>query len=119
MSTVQVSFRLKFATRHDVEANVHVGYCPSLRLYSQGRTDQEAEAAVVSAATMFIVACYGRDILHTALRKRGMRKATAGIAALKANEQSEFIAVRPFDREFWREVPISLLADQEAIACQQ
>lgn len=117
MTPVQVSFRLKIATRHDSEAGVYVGYCPSLNLYSQGRTDHEAEDAAVSAATLFIVACYERDILHRVLRKRGMTKATPGSAALaemRANPDREFIAVEPaFDREIWRDVSISLLASQE------
>ncbi|SRR6266496_801734 len=119
MTTVQVSFRLKFATRHDSDAGVYVGYCSSLNLYSQGRTDQEAEDAAVSAATLFIVACYEQDSLHTVLRKRGMTRAAPGLTELqklKANPDREFISVRPsFDREIWRDVSISLLAAKEGV----
>jgi hypothetical protein len=116
MSTVQVSFRLQFATRRDDEANVYVGYCPALKLYSQGRTEHESEEAIVSAVKLFLVACYERDILHSALRNRGMTRATSMVAEqIKKNENEEYIAVRPFDREFWRDVPISLLAAKEGI----
>lgn len=115
MSTVQVSFRLKFATRRDEEASVYVGYCPALKLYSQGVTEHEAEEAVVSAVKLFLVACYERDILHSALRNRGMTRATSMVAnQIKKNENKEFISVQQFEREFWRDVPINLLAAQEA-----
>jgi predicted RNase H-like HicB family nuclease len=115
MKPVQVSFRLQFNTRRDDEADVYVGYCPALKLYSQGTTEEEAEEAVVSAVKLFLVACYERDILHSALRNRGMTRATA-IAAdqIKKDENKEFISVHQFDREFWRDVPINLVAAQEA-----
>ena len=112
--TVQVSFRLQFATRRDDEANVYVGYCPALKLYSQGRTEQESEEAVVSAVKLFLVACYERDMLHSALRSRGMTRATSMVAdQLKSDARKEFISVKEFDREFWRDVPINLVAAQE------
>jgi predicted RNase H-like HicB family nuclease len=112
--TVQVSFRLKFATRRDDEANVYVGYCPALKIYSQGKTEEESEEAVVSAVKLFLVACYERDILHSALRSRGMTRATSMVAAqIQCNADKEFISFKEFDREFWREVPINLIAAQE------
>lgn len=122
MSYCQVSFRLSFSTRHDAEAGVHVGYCRTLNLYSQGRTDEEAEQAVVSAAALFISTCYDRDILHSVLRKRGMTKATsAGLSkVINSDKNAEFISVQTFDREFWRDVPINLVAAQEAaVGCLQ
>src|SRR5438094_2757511 len=41
----------------------------------QGETKTVARAAIVSAAKLFIVRCYERDILHTVLRDRGMTRA--------------------------------------------
>jgi predicted RNase H-like HicB family nuclease len=116
MTPVQVSFRLQFVTRRDDEANVYVGYCPALKLYSQGTTEQEAGEAVVSAVKLFLVACYERDLLHSALRTRGMTRASSMVAAqIKNDENKEFVSIseRPFDKEFWRDVPINLLAAQE------
>ena len=113
MTGIQLQFRLKFATRRDDEANVHVGYCPALKLYSQGRTDEEAGRAIVSATSLFIVACYERDILHSVLRERGMTKATSNIQAIAADEKREYISIGNFDREFEADVPISLLAAQQ------
>lgn len=112
--TVQVSFRLQFATRRDDEANVYVGYCPALKIYSQGKTEQESEEAVVSAVKLFLVACYERDILHSALRSRGITRATSMVASQLTNDpRKEFISIKEFDREFWRDVPINLVAAQE------
>jgi hypothetical protein len=121
MESVQVSFRLQFATRRDDDAGVYVGYCPALKLYSQGRTEKESEEAVVSAVKLFLVACYERDILHSALRSRGMTRATSIVAErIKKNSDEQFISVKAFDRNFWREVPINLVAAQETIdLCQQ
>jgi hypothetical protein len=120
MKPVQVSFRLQFATRRDDEANVYVGYCPALKLYSQGTTEQESEEAIVSAVKLFLVACYERDILHSALRTRGMTKATSMVAdQIQKDERKEFITVRPYGKEFWRDVPINLLAAQENEICLQ
>jgi hypothetical protein len=115
MKPVQVSFRLQFATRRDDEANVYVGYCPALKLYSQGITEEQAAEAVVSAVKLFLVACYERDILHSALRNRGMTRASSMVAdQITKDERKEFISIRPFEKEFWRDVPINLLAAQEA-----
>lgn len=121
MESVQVSFRLQFATRRDDEANVYVGYCPALKIYSQGKTEQESEEAVVSAVKLFLVACYERDILHSALRNRGMTRASTDAASrIKQDSKKEFISVQAFDREFWRDVPINLVAAQETTeSCQQ
>jgi hypothetical protein len=117
---IEVQFRLKFVTRHDAEADVHVGYCPALRLYSQARTEKEADRAVVSAAKLFIISCYERDILHTVLRDRGMTTATAeNVPNIVADNKKQFIAVGKFDREFEAVVPIHLLAHGAAAACQQ
>jgi hypothetical protein len=115
MQPIQVSFRLQFATRRDDEANVYVGYCPALKLYSQGITEHQAEEAIVSAVKLFLVACYERDILHSALRNRGMTRASSMVAdKIMKDDRKEFISVRPFEKEFWRDVPINLLAAQEA-----
>lgn len=114
--SIQVSFRLNFAVRHDDDANVYVGYCPALKLYSQGEGKDEAKAAIVSAAKLFIVRCYEKDILHTVLRDRGMTRATAEQARKISSPDgpNEFISVGNFTDHFSEEVPIQLLAAKEA-----
>jgi len=124
MQSLEVTFSLAFGTRRDEDADVYVGYCPLLNLYSQGTTEEEAETAVVDAAQLFIVTCYGRDTLHRVLRSRGMKKAIPGTAR---SESSQYITVKEFkeledyDRPFERDVSIDLLAGvgQDAAACLQ
>src|SRR5271155_2676487 len=119
MGVLEVTFRLNFATRHDTKANVYVGYCPKLGIYSQGRTEKEAETAIVGAAKQFIVACYERDILHTVLRDRGMKKATADFKTSIENREQEFIAVDRDENQFELDVPIGLLdSSEEELACK-
>jgi hypothetical protein len=118
MNSIQLQFRLGFAMRYDGDSDVHVSYCPTLSLYSQGETKVEARAAIISAAKMFIVRCYERDILHTALRERGMTKATSEQVAKLATDaecKKEFISVHSEFTDFFEEdVPIHILAAQEA-----
>lgn len=45
----------RFAIWYDAEVNVYVGYCPALRLYSQGRTEEEAHKAIISAVKLYII----------------------------------------------------------------
>lgn len=118
MNSVQLQFRLGFALRYDADSRTYVSYCPTLILYSQGDTKDEARAAIVSAAKLFIVRCYERDILHTVLRERGMTRATGDeVTRASASEsEQEFIAVNTnFDEYFEENVPIHLLAAQEAV----
>src|SRR5690242_19524317 len=116
---IRVEFSLDCMSRHDSDANVLVGYIPALRLYSQGRDEKELENAMKSAAALFIVTCYERDILHKVLRERGMTKATTKAAADKAR-QGQYISVSErastptFDRDFKITVPIELIAGQAA-----
>lgn len=124
---IQVLFNLKFATRYDERASVHVGYCPALGIYSQGQTEPQAENAIVNAAKLFIITCYGRDILHRVLRERGMTRAVIANASdiakheqeLMTKAEQEFISVRPrFEKEFDREVAINLIPETEGLkAC--
>jgi hypothetical protein len=44
-----------------------------------------------------------------------MTKATSIVASqIKKDESKEFISVHQFEKEFWRDVPINLVAAQEA-----
>jgi hypothetical protein len=118
---ITIDIRLRFATRHDEEADVYVGYCPSLDIYSQGTNQEQARRAVVNAAKLFITTCYDLDILHRVLRERGMNKATPVDAAeLMERPDLEYITIGEFQNAFEETVPIHLLAAREAeLACHQ
>jgi hypothetical protein len=115
-----VTFNLMFGTRHDEQANVHVGYCPMLNIYSQGTSETEAQEAVVDAAKLFIIACYKRDILHKVLRDRGM---TEAVAASANTGERQFITIEHYENQFERAVPIELLSSAQNVealaACAQ
>jgi predicted RNase H-like HicB family nuclease len=116
---MNVEFRLQFATRRDDEAQVFVGFCPALGVYSQGRTREQAENAVVDAVQLVIISCYERDILHSVLRNKGMTKAEPGTIT----EEHQYIRfeIADFDQTFERSVPVNLLSSQlsEAELCLQ
>ena len=109
LENLTVDFKLDFGFRWDEDAKVHVGFCPALGLYSQGRTEEEAEAAVASAASLFIGACYDRDILHTVLRERGMTKVTNLAADVRTKHQYIKLRLMPgFDRVVNIPIPINI-----------
>lgn len=118
MSEITVEFRLLFGTRRDDEANVYVGYCPALGVYSQGSSEDEAAHAVEDAAQLFIVSCYQRDILHSVLRKKGMTTAEPGTVP---TEDHQYIKIANFENTFERSIPVNLLSAQmqEAELCLQ
>ena len=98
------------------ETGVHVGFCPVLKVYSQGRTEKEAEDAVLSAVTFFIGTCYERDILHNVLRKRGLKKVNAKQHVSPAKRH---IVVSGFDRVIERSVSLELLSSiGEEVLCR-
>lgn len=115
---LEVSFKLPFATRFDEDAKVHIGFCPILKLYSQGDTVDEAEAAAVSAAALFIGACYERKILGKFMHDHGMSKIAPERQIALENADKPYIRVRPvpgYDRVVERDVPIHILAMQAQI----
>ena len=117
---IKVDFALHCWARRDADADIFVGYIPTLRVYSQGRNEDELKKALASAAEMFIVTCYGRGILGEALRERGMNEASGAVAvaAAKRAADGEFIAVSEYEStyetQFTINVPIELIAAQQA-----
>jgi hypothetical protein len=118
---IQIDFSLTCYGKREEQLGIYVGYIPALRVYSQGRTQEEMEKALASAAELFIVTCYERGILGQALRDRGMTRATGAHIAHKAQEEKrDYITIAEkhpsFDKPFTVKVPISLLAAQEIAA---
>lgn len=107
MESMRIEFNLAFAFRKDEETGVYVGFCPVLKVYGQGRTEKEAEDAVLSAASFFIGTCYERDILHNVLRERGLQKVNARPHVPPGRRN---IVVSRFDRVIERSVPLELLS---------
>ena len=116
-----MEFRLSGAIKKDEEVNVFVSYCQALKIYSQGRTEEEAKQAITSAVTLFLSVCYQRGILDKTLRERGFGEiSTSGFMPI-SESLGEFIAVREakFRDTFEFNVPLSLVAQRELSNCQQ
>jgi hypothetical protein len=118
---IKIDFALHCWARRDKDADIFVGYIPTLGVYSQGRNDEELKKALASAAEMFIVTCYGRGILGNSLKQRGMTEATGAVAvaaAKRSGANGEYIAVSEYEStyetQFTINVPIELIAAQKA-----
>lgn len=120
MEKIKVDFALHCWARNDTDAKILVGYIPTLRVYSQGHTEEELKKALASAAQMFIVACYQRGIFSNVLKERGMTVSSShtGAPAAAKGKDGEYIKVAPseyessYDRQFTINVPIELIAAQ-------
>jgi len=117
MSGIRVSFSLECWKRKDAEARAIVGYIPVLGIYSQGRNDEELRSALSSAAEMFLVVCYNKDILGKALRARGMNKARGTHATSKGGQYIAITRVNSeYEKAFDVDVPVDLLVAQQLTA---
>jgi predicted RNase H-like HicB family nuclease len=65
------------AVRWDEEAGVHLSWIPSLNIYSQGTTQDEAIQAIQGALTLFAKGCIEKGILDETLTGAGFRKVSA------------------------------------------
>ena len=109
---IKFTVNLKGATRHDEETGLFVGFCPALRVYSQGRTQQEAMQALESSLCLLVVTCFKQGILDRVLSNAGFT-ATSTPDSLSTSEAcEEFIMIQRahFDRVFDMSVPLELVA---------
>ena len=58
MSTLSIMFQLTCGVRWDEQAGVFVSSCPSMNVYSQGETEDEAIAAIKSAVGLYLKAVF-------------------------------------------------------------
>jgi len=109
---IRFTISLKGATRHDQQANVFVGFCPALKIYSQGRTESEAKEALESTLCLFVETCYKRGILHQVLRDAGFNAVDPHDSSPTSEACEEYIMIERanFDRVFDMNVPLELVA---------
>jgi len=96
---LEISFNLLAGTRFDEAAQVHVGWCPALRVRSQGETETEAKAALEDALLLFLKHCYVRNILDDTLNASGFRPdetppSRRGLTSTDGEDGSQVISVR-------------------------
>lgn len=121
---IDIHFSLQAAIREDRQTTSFVAYCPTLDLYSAGRTRIDAKKALTGAAVMYVRICYERGILGRLLKQKGFSAAQAS-AGDRPSDSSQFIAIKEYASEyddvFDIEIPLHLVAQaqQEQRECPQ
>lgn len=109
---MKIEFRLQCRVRRDDKTNLFVSSCPSLDLFSQGRTEAEARLAIEDGLSMYLKACWRRGILEEVLRKRGFEQPVVNPPSLPPPDgDDEFVNVSQDKSEsIWDvDVPVYLL----------
>ena len=116
---MQVIVNLQGAIRRDVDADVFVSFCPALKLYSQGETEEQATDALKSGVTLFLAHCIEHGHIDAALKSVGMTRTSVSALSSVESRVSEWIAIREakFDEAFPFSVPINLISAQQQQAC--
>jgi hypothetical protein len=91
---------------------VYVGYIPSLKIFSQAPDEKDLNSALISAAQMFLITCYERNVLESVLKDRGMTQAVSDAAKMPA--ELDYISISEYENSFTVDVPVNLIAAQEA-----
>ncbi len=110
MMKVTIQARLLAGIRYDADTKGYVSFTPALNLYSAGRTEEEARAAIESAVRLHLLTAYEHGMLERVLKKGGFEPATtpADVAA-----EDQFLAIlrrRDFSRIFEVNAPLELQA---------
>lgn len=121
---IDVNFRLQAAIRQDSETSSFVAYCPTIDLYSAGRTRGDAKKALIAAAVTYVRLCYERGILDQILKSKGLT-ATALPGPTPLPDAGQFIRVTEhasaYDDVFDLDIPLHLVGSrqQEKQECLQ
>lgn len=118
---LDVKFSLQGTIREDRQTRSFVSYCPTLDLYSAGRSRIDAKKALTAAVDTYVRICFERGILGKMLMDKGFLAAPSGSVGRTVNEQ--YITVgehaSEYDDVFDFDVPLHLIAAQsQEQACQ-
>jgi predicted RNase H-like HicB family nuclease len=118
MATIEFTININCCVGRDEDSEVYVSHCPTLDVYSQGETEEEALEAIKSAVTLHITTAFDFNRLEKVLRKAGFEKFSSGkqIEPETAPAATEYVHVR-FSPEM-KQVPISLPLRLSAQQCQ-
>lgn len=105
-----INCKLSVAFRRDQQTNSFVGFCPALKIYSQGVDLKKCQIALEDAIRMFFKYCCAQGVVGEALKERGL------IETDSAPTAEEVIAIREYDSFAELEVPFSRY--QGALQCQ-
>jgi predicted RNase H-like HicB family nuclease len=105
------TFRLRAGTRRDDQAGVFVSHCPGLRLFSQGRSADEAKDALKSAIKLYLTAHLRRRTLDDKLGELGFNPAAIGDGDRQPMSEEEYIILQAYPDKYDIEVPLSLTGE--------
>jgi len=71
--TLSMVFKLSGQFRRDEQANVYVGFCKELGIYSQATTLPESKVALKDAITLFLGSCLKFGIWEETLKEKIIR----------------------------------------------
>lgn len=74
MAKIEFTMNLNCDVRHDAEAGVYVSHCPTLGVFSQGETEDEALEAVKAAITLHVTTAFDFGRMDKVFRKAGLEK---------------------------------------------
>jgi predicted RNase H-like HicB family nuclease len=90
LDTVKISFNLVCTVKRDSERR-WVASCPKLEVVSQGKTEEQARAALKEAIELWIESCFERHTLEEALRECGFER----VSKEEAARAREVIVIEP------------------------
>jgi predicted RNase H-like HicB family nuclease len=119
MATIEFTINVNCQIRHDDDAGVFVSHCPTLNVYSQGETEEEALEAIKEAVSLHVTTAFDFARLDKVLRKAGFEKFSPDQAMGAVESPGEFVKVelRKDVKDFPISLPFHLRADSRQYAC--
>ncbi len=72
MQDLELAVKFQVHLTHDEKAKVYVGFIPRLGVYSQGKSMEEAQRAIGSAASLYLQIAFEMGILDKTLKRLGV-----------------------------------------------
>ena len=120
---IDLWYRLQAAIREDRQTKSYVAYCPTIDLYSAGRTRVKAKQALKAAAVTYVRICHERGILNSVLQEKGFTATPPSTTGVEQPDSSLFIAVQEhaseYDDIFDLDILLHLLAQAQQNECPQ
>lgn len=89
----RVMFEFTLPATLKKRTNYWVSSCPVLDVFSQGPTKEEAKKNLEEALRLFIISCYERGTLETALKECGFSLAKQTTKPSKPSSANDFVRV--------------------------
>jgi predicted RNase H-like HicB family nuclease len=106
----EVIFSLKGFHRKDEVAQGYVSYCPTVNVYSHGKSPDEAMDNLTKAVKLYLESCLKIETLDKIMRAAGFAPGELPAGTPLSAIEHEFVAVREkkFDTAFDMSIPFPL-----------